>query len=579
MRDTLYQTRQKKRGILAIAGLILGITVLSGFTMHGTMSLDPSVKFKVTRSVVDHGDVKFRLTEEEQSYDNHYTMAGVTGPDGNFYTGYHGIGQVLLFAGPYYLYHHVLGIESEKLIRSLIALTLFPLQLALIGWIGYLLLREFDFSPRQSYLAAVLLIFATGLWEMAREAQDGIHVAFLFALCGYGLRRYQKTAHWRWLVLTGLSIGFAFITRSDTAPSVLVVLGFAAWLIHRHNRYTFPHRTWSMRALPYLLLPALTLPFLCVEIFYNLHRFGHPVMSYSRSFDWEIFLIGFKGLLYSPGKGLFWYNPLLLLAIPGFIYLYRRYREWAVAIFLGFAGCFLLHASVTEFHGNICWGPRYLLRYLPLLFIPVAFFLFSDSMRNILVRLVVGLVIAVSALVQVAAVSLHYERELDEMAVAYGYWSAKQWTMFEPEAHILERRLANLYMAVDDMRHGRIPPWPEKELVTGTAEKNLQAPVLRYLAFWPYHMTYYLPTVRPELAQPLWVSTCVLLGGVSLGLLILRLGWGLCPPVSSLAEPERARPKRSVLGTGPVFIPRLGFIENVGMRPAVKSAGRRKVGI
>ena len=55
-------------------------------------------------------------------------------------------------------------------------------------------------------------------------------------------------------------------------------------------------------------------------------------------------------------------------------------------------------------------------------------------------------------------------------------------------------------------------------------DKQLNAPVLHYLAFWPFHLTYYLPAVNPSLALPLWASTIILIAGILISLLILHQG-------------------------------------------------------
>ena len=91
-----------------------------------------------------------------------------------------------------------------------------------------------------------------------------------------------------------------------------------------------------------------------------MHRFGHPIASYHvedimpyEMSGWALLLRGLKGFLYSPGKGLFFYNPILLLAIPGIFVLWRSHRRWAIYILAGFIGCLFLHAIFPSFHGNI----------------------------------------------------------------------------------------------------------------------------------------------------------------------------------------------------------------------------------
>jgi len=181
---------------------------------------------------------------------------------------------------------------------------------------------------------------------------------------------------------------------------------------------------------------------------------------------------------------------------------------------------------VNCFHGNCCWGPRYLCRTLPLLFVPVVFFGLYGSGASMFRRSMFTVVAVISILVQVAAVSLHHVRELAELGLAYNVsWSDRQWTMFEPEAHFLEVRLINLGKSFDEMANDKIAPWPTTPNHLLSREKQLQAPVLHYLAFWPFHLTYYLPAIKPELAVPLWCSSLILITGILAGLVTSY--WGL----------------------------------------------------
>ncbi|MCH9022400.1 MAG: hypothetical protein IID32_06515, partial [Planctomycetes bacterium] len=237
------------------------------------MSLDPAARLKITQSMVDHGDIQMRLTAEELEDSRFLGDARTEEKDGKYYSQFFGLGQTLVFVPSYYFFRHVLHIESDKLIRSLIAVTLFPIMLGLTAVFSFLLLREFNVSPARCYIGSVLLIFGTGLWEMSRECQDGSQVAILFTLAALGLRKYQKTALVRYLFLAAFAMGYSFITRSDTAPTILCFLIFASWLITHHNRKVQDQSSFWKNAYPYFLVAVVLLPFLIIEIVYNMIRF------------------------------------------------------------------------------------------------------------------------------------------------------------------------------------------------------------------------------------------------------------------------------------------------------------------
>lgn len=98
----------------------------------------------------------------------------------------------------------------------------------------------------------------------------------------------------------------------------------------------------------------------------NLHRFG-SILEDGHSQDpamaIEPGLAGLAGLLASPGKGLVWFAPIALLAIP-------RHRGWRLAapLLLGIA----LHSQLHDWTGGTGWGPRFLFTALPAFLAPLA---------------------------------------------------------------------------------------------------------------------------------------------------------------------------------------------------------------
>jgi len=518
----------------ALVLLFAGVTILAFFTSHATLSVDPPNRYQVAQSIVDYGDLRIRPAPDEP-----LTPGTRIGLDGNYYSSF-GIGQALIFAGPYYILHHLLGIQSDKLIRSVIAITVFPVTLGLTALFFFALLREFGFSAQRCFWAAVLLAFATGLWQLSKEGQEGNHLALLFALSAFTLRRYQNTNSLKALAVSALAMAFAFLTRSDTTPTVLCYLFLAFYFIYQ-NYHHISHSTAKTKCVlfPYILVLALMIPAFIIQSYINYRAFGDitpPHNPFSLSFLPQ----GLMGLLFSPGRSLFLYNPILLLALPGLLILWRQHRPWALFVIAAFTGCLLLHAAADCFHGNCCWGPRYLCRQFPLLFIPLAFFIFHPPRIPLLRRITFIFIASLSIMIQIAAVSMHHCRELGQLAQAYNVgWSDRQWTMFEPEAHFLTIRLANLAAGIDEMAHDKIAPWPTEKNDSLPTDQELNAPVLHYLAFWPYHLTYYLPAIKPSLAFPLWLSTTILIVGLLLGLSFLyrscqhckkmNVGWVLNP--------------------------------------------------
>jgi len=72
------------------------------------------------------------------------------------------------------------------------------------------------------------------------------------------------------------------------------------------------------------------------------------------------------GFLLSPGKGMFWYSPPLVLGLIGLSTSLRRFRAETV-LMLGIAiSTILFNAKFRIWHADYCWGPRHLAPISPL---------------------------------------------------------------------------------------------------------------------------------------------------------------------------------------------------------------------
>ncbi|MFH0859568.1 MAG: hypothetical protein V1921_00035 [Candidatus Altiarchaeota archaeon] len=75
-------------------------------------------------------------------------------------------------------------------------------------------------------------------------------------------------------------------------------------------------------------------------------------------------------LIFEPYRGLFFYNPLLILCILYLPKLYKRYKAEAILVVLTFLSYFVFNISyLGDWSGGACWGPRFLLPMLPFLFL------------------------------------------------------------------------------------------------------------------------------------------------------------------------------------------------------------------
>ncbi len=135
------------------------------------------------------------------------------------------------------------------------------------------------------------------------------------------------------------------------------------------------------------------------------------------------------GFLLSPGKGVFWYSPPLLLGIFGFAESWKRFRRQTV-LTLGIVLITLfVNAKFRIWHADYCWGPRHLAPVAPLIllwslpWLPEWIERGHTRLRHFAVRSLVGLGIAV----QLLGASLYWDHYIRALIAVKDQTGAPGW--------------------------------------------------------------------------------------------------------------------------------------------------------
>lgn len=221
--------------------------------------------------------------------------------------------------------------------------------------------RALDASPRAAGWAALLYGVTTMAWPYAKTFYSGPTTAAALVWMVCFAVRYRRHERPRDGLLAGAALGAAILLRPI---NVLVIPALFAYLLPDDLRVWRDPRALLRR---WLAPGAFTLCGVAVQVWYNVFRFGRPFASgYEpglRFAPWEAWL----GFLVSPGRSVFLYNPLLLLAIPGAVMLARRLRRETVLLGAVSVGHAFVYGFWHEWHAGQSLGPRYLLPALPLL--------------------------------------------------------------------------------------------------------------------------------------------------------------------------------------------------------------------
>ena len=214
-----------------------------------------------------------------------------------------------------------------------------------------------------SAAASVLLVLAVK--KLAEGFMGRIELSrFLLVMLGtmaliYGRMPYDVTS------ALALALWGAWFMQTDR-PFIAGILLGAAILVRPDSIVLLPiYWTEEKHLEKFALAAAGAFPFVLAILGYNYYRFG-SILYDGHSQDPAIALDmvgrGIPGLLFSPGKGLFWYAPLTVLAI----FHCGDWRFWSPFVF-----SLVLHGFLHDWTGGTGWGPRFLFMILPVLFMPL----------------------------------------------------------------------------------------------------------------------------------------------------------------------------------------------------------------
>jgi len=109
------------------------------------------------------------------------------------------------------------------------------------------------------------------------------------------------------------------------------------------------------------------------------------------------------GQLLSPGKGLIFYMPAVILTVPGLVFMWRRHRAVTLAISLPLASTVVAYSSYSSWYGGQSWGPRFLVPAIPLIMLAVA--PLWDATKQRWLRVLYLAILAFSLVVQLGVVT------------------------------------------------------------------------------------------------------------------------------------------------------------------------------
>jgi len=372
-KDKLYCGMEMDYKIPVILAL-LTLLILTLFTgrKHG-YTVDANASFQVTKEILQTGN-PFPNTAVKQGYI--YSVVYIP-----FY----------ILAQPMQVIFPDLELEFSQ--RKMLCLmnTVFT---AATASVLCLLICAMGYSARSQIMIPLIYAFSTLAFSYARYDYNKCFAAFLLVCSFYFLIRFMQTQTTRNAMCCGLFLGLLICLRLEMGI-VLPVYLYAVWMSSK------PSFSWKPSA--GILLPAVFGG--AFVLFYNfMYWQGSTAGGYEGSFTTNPFP-ALYGILFSPGKSLFVFNPVLLLLPLTLRFFYHSQRP-VFHVWLGTVGLlFLVYCFWGNWWGGWGYGARHFVPLLPLLMIPLAECIEQKSQSFFIVFLLLA---AVGLFVQVVGASVAF---------------------------------------------------------------------------------------------------------------------------------------------------------------------------
>jgi hypothetical protein len=299
----------------------------------------------------------------------------------------------------------------------------------------------FDFSKRTAGLASIVWLLGTTVLPYAQVHQQNNQI-LLFVTLGYACAlAYVLRGRPYFALLSGLALGAAFLIRTSSSIHAFTVLLFLVGCIAYQSR----DKLQVLRGMG-LWLIGLT-PLVLVGRIIDYIRYGsfwttgqqlailqqqmttNPIWSnlpeqpanYPFSNPPHV---GILGVLFSPAKSIFIYDPLLLPCLILGIFLWKKlspYIKWyLITGVLNLGLHIVLTSRLVFWSGDSAWGARYHVTSVQLLLIPlIALFIhYLLSLKGWRTWLMRGILL-LAIMVQIAAVIMPYNLEVAQAKYNY----------------------------------------------------------------------------------------------------------------------------------------------------------------
>ncbi len=379
-------------------------------------------------------------TSEPEVFPYEYPEFGIHGRGGKLHSWY-GIGQSLLMlpADMVGTYIERLPIfdqydDTDPTVRAiLVSYSTNILISVLTALVCFRLLRQFDFTVKESVAGVLALLFCTTHLHYTQNMMENNYI-MLLTLTGFSYQyEWLRTGSWRALVLGSAALGLNLLTRLTTGLD-LIASGVFILLLMWFERLA---EEWRPLLWTYIKVatPVYAVFFL-IDRFYQYLRFGSFFNTYVTvfareyrqmdpalppNFPWTTpFHVGMFVQFLMQVESIFLFDPFLLLTLSMVIFGWKRFLPevkayMAAALFLVLA-YLVFYARYFVWSGDMAWGDRYVSTAVEMAaFISVPLLLRHRVELGKWTWTVGGVLIAASLVIQIASLAFWLPLEIYQM--------------------------------------------------------------------------------------------------------------------------------------------------------------------
>lgn len=319
--------------------------------------------------------------------------------DGEYEIKRAGLGSVILYL-PFILAFKLFGLADISIL-SIVPIIYSAITGGLLFYIVWYLTNKKSIS----LIVPFLIVVGTMMWPYANIGME-YQVMFFLALLLVFLLRWKKgigTLVWSAVIFAFLSIAKSYGPMFGLPIIFFVVCAY-------HNRLSFK-KSEIIKDIARVIIPAVIV--YIVYIFFQWRIYGSISGVYSTQNEFQIWnwWEGFYGVFFSIGKGLLFFNPLLILALFKWKDFLREHRETASFILVSFIFLFLMTTPFSYWTDETL-GVRKLVPIIGLLHLPLLYYFHKPLLwRKIQTWLFLVLILS-AFYVQVLGSSYYYGKQL-----------------------------------------------------------------------------------------------------------------------------------------------------------------------